>query len=212
MDLGNSSRKQGSMETLKNRLLHLLRKKSYHVRTNPPFTLASGRKSPHYVDCKPTMHDPEGKALIGEIIFDLIKNEKIDAVGGLTMGADPIAIATSLISYQKGQPIKSFSVRKDLKDHGTAKKIEGDIHPGEKVVIVDDVITTGKSVIEAIKAVQNFGLIIIKVIVLVDREEGGEQEIKKYVSPVESVFKLTNLKEAETHESHSTARTSSPPN
>jgi orotate phosphoribosyltransferase len=199
------------METLKNRLLDLFRKKSYQFRNDPPFTLASGRKSPHYVDCKPTMHDPEGKELIGNIIFDLIKNEGVDAVGGLTMGADPIAISASLISYQKKMPIKSFSVRKDLKDHGTKKRIEGDMHPGERVVIVDDVITTGGSVIDAIIAVQEYGLEIVKVIVLVDREEGGREKIENFVPRVESVFTLSQLKDSENHANHPTKRPSSSP-
>lgn len=183
------------MENLKAKLLCLLHAKSYKYRNNPPFKLASGRLSPYYVDCKPTMHNAEGKELIGEIIFDRIKNEGITAVGGLTMGADPIASAVSLISYQKGNPINSFSVRKTPKDHGIIRRVEGDIQPGERVVIVDDVITTGMSVVDAIKATQDFGLKIVMVMVLVDREEGGREEIEKWIPHVESVFKLSELRE-----------------
>ncbi|MFP3869069.1 MAG: orotate phosphoribosyltransferase [Desulfobacteraceae bacterium] len=191
------------MDHKKKRLLHLLREKSYHHRADPPFTLASGRKSPYYIDCKPTMHHPEGKALIAEIIFNRIKGLNIDAIGGLTMGADPIAIATSLLSYLRGRPIKSFSVRKTPKGRGTEKTIEGDICPGDKVIIVDDVITSGASVITAVRAAENFGLKIIKVIVLVDREEGGREAIEKRVPKVEAIFTLRDLKELDTVEGDS---------
>ena len=183
------------MEKKRQKLLRLLHQKSYQFRPDPPFTLVSGKKSPFYIDSKPTMHDPEGKALIGEAVFDLIKDLEVDAIGGLTMGADPIAIATSLISFQKGKPIKSFSVRKAAKDHGTGKRIEGDMRPGERVVIVDDVVTTGNSVIEALKAAQDFGLKILKAVVLVDRqEEDGAETIKKWAD-LEVVFTISQLKE-----------------
>jgi orotate phosphoribosyltransferase len=183
------------MERKRKKLLRLLHQKSYQFRTDPQFTLASGKKSPYYIDSKPTMHDPEGKTLIGEIVFDIVKEIEVDAIGGLTMGADPIAIATSLISFQKGKPIKSFSVRKTAKEHGTGKRIEGEIRTQERVVIVDDVITTGNSVIDAIKAAREFGLEILKVIVLVDRQEqGGAEEIRKWAD-LDAIFTLSQLKE-----------------
>jgi len=150
------------------------------------------------------MHDPRGKALIGEIVYSKIKRLGIDGIGGLTMGADPIAISTSLISYQKGKGIKSFSIRKAAKGHGTAKRVEGEMQPGEKVVIVDDVITSGNSVIEAIEAAKDYGLNVIKVIILVDREEeGGRQRIEQLVPDVESIFNVSDLKRFETDEKNS---------
>ncbi len=207
--MANPSGQQEIMEKKRKKLLHLLHQKSYQFRPDPPFTLASGKKSPFYIDSKPTMHDPEGKALIGEVVFNIIKDLEVDAVGGLTMGADPIAIATSLISFQKGKPIKSFSVRKAAKEHGTGKRIEGDIRSGERVVIVDDVITTGNSVIDAIKAAQDFGLKILKVIVLVDRqEEGGAEKIKKWAD-LDAIFNLSQLKELDAGEENSPRRTPS---
>ena len=106
-------------------------------------TLASGQQSNYYFNCKPTTLDPEGMNLIGIIVFDMIKDYDITAAGGLTLGADPIAYALSLISYQKGKPVKSFIVRKDVKAHGTKSAVEGNVAPGAKVVIIDDVITTG---------------------------------------------------------------------
>jgi orotate phosphoribosyltransferase len=158
------------------------------------------------------MHDPKGKALIGEIVYDKIKNLGIAAVGGLTMGADPIAISTSLISYQKGKGIKSFSIRKAAKGHGTARRIEGEMQPGEKVVIVDDVVTSGNSVIEAIKAAEDYGLKVIKVIILVDRkEEGGRQRIEELVPNVESIFTVLDLERFESDEKNSSTRSLSRP-
>ncbi|MFZ5451041.1 MAG: orotate phosphoribosyltransferase [Thermodesulfobacteriota bacterium] len=200
------------MEKIKKRLLHLLHKKSYRYSEFPLFTLSSGRQSPFYIDCKPTMHDPRGKALIGEIVYDKIKNLRIEGVGGLTMGADPIAISTSLISSQKGKGIKSFSIRKAAKGHGTAKRIEGEMQPGERVVIVDDVITSGNSVIEAIKAARDYGLKVIKVIILVDREEQeGKQQIEKLVPDVEAIFTVSDLKRFETNGKNSSRRSLSRP-
>jgi len=200
------------MEKIQKRLLRLLHKKSYRYSENPLFTLSSGRQSAFYIDCKPTMHDPQGKALIGEIVYNKIKNSGIAGVGGLTMGADPIAISTSLISYQKGKGIKSFSIRKAAKGHGTARRIEGEMQPGEKVVIVDDVVTSGSSVIEAIKAAEDYGLRVVKVIILVDREEeGGRQKIEALVPNVEPIFTVSDLKRFESDGKNSPARSLSRP-
>ena len=180
-----------SREVLKLALIALIRLKSYRYSDNPPFTLASGRKSNFYFNCKPTTLDPEGMNLIGEIIFDMLKDTDITAAGGLTLGADPIANALSVISYQKGKPIKSFIVRKDAKDHGTKSAIEGNVQSGEKVAIIDDVITTGGSTITAIEQAQKAGLIVELVIVLIDREEGGRENIQAIVPGVEILSVLT---------------------
>lgn len=177
----------------RDKLLHLLKRKSYRYREHPPFKLVSGRESPYYIDCKPTTHNAEGMALIGEIFFDRLRDLEVAAIGGLTMGADPIAHATAVISYQKGKPINSFSVRKSPKSHGLGKLIEGEVRPGDRVVIVEDVVTTGSSTIQAINAAREFGLKVIKVIALVDREEGGKQEIEKYVPKVEAIYTLAEI-------------------
>jgi orotate phosphoribosyltransferase len=131
--------------------------------------------------------------LIGTLLFNMLKNSEITAAGGLTLGADPIANALSVISYQKGKPIKSFIVRKDVKDHGTKSSIEGNVRPGEKVVIIDDVITTGGSTIIAIEQAHEAGLIVDRVITLIDREEGGRENILKHIDHVESVFTRTEI-------------------
>lgn len=176
------------------RLLKLIAQKSYQFRPDNPFTLASGRKSPYYIDGKATMHDPEGKYLVGEVFFDKIKELNIHAIGGLTMGADPIAIAASLLSYIHGQPIRSFSIRKAPKDHGTGKRIEGQVSPGERVIIVDDVITTGESVLDALHAARDYGLEVVGVIVLVDREEGGLDNIRREQKNAIAIFNMSQIK------------------
>jgi orotate phosphoribosyltransferase len=146
------------------------------------------------VDCRPVTHSAEGLTLIGEIIFDLIKDQGVQAVGGLTMGADPMAHAVALISYQQGQPINAFSVRKFFKGYGAGGRLVGPVRPGERVVVLEDVITTGGSVLEAVKAAREFGLTVAQIIVLVDREEGGREAVEEQISPVQSVFTLSQLK------------------
>ncbi|MBN2516378.1 MAG: orotate phosphoribosyltransferase [Deltaproteobacteria bacterium] len=178
---------------VKNRLAQIITERSFEYREEPPFTLASGRKSNYYFNCKTTTLDPEGMNLIGTIIFDTLKDSDVTATGGLTLGADPIANAVSVISYQRGKPIKSFIVRRDVKTHGTGNAIEGNVKHGEKVAILDDVITTGGSTITAIERAREAGLVIDRVIALIDREEGGRENIEKYVDKVYSVFTRTEI-------------------
>jgi len=175
------------------RLGKIILQRSFKYSDNPPFTLASGRQSNYYFNCKPTTLDPEGMNLIGEILFDMISDADVTAAGGLTLGADPIANALSVISFQKGKPIKSFIVRKDVKDHGTKSAVEGNVSAGEKVVIIDDVITTGGSTITAIEQARKAGLVIDRVITLIDREEGGRENILAHVENVQSVFTRTEI-------------------
>src|SRR5512137_964391 len=178
---------------MKRRLAKIILEKSFQYRDDPPFTLASGKTSNYYFNCKMTTLDPEGMYLIGNILFDMLQDAEVTAAGGLTLGADPIANALSLISYQKNKPIKSFVVRKDVKGHGTKSPIEGNIVPGERVVIIDDVITTGGSTITAIEIVNEAGFIVDRVIALIDREEGGRENIKKYVDRVDTVLTRSEI-------------------
>jgi len=177
----------------KERLGELILERSFKYSDNPPFTLASGRQSNFYFNCKLTTLDPEGMNLIGEVIFDMLKDAPVTAAGGLTLGADPIANALAVISYQMGRPIKAFIVRKDVKDHGTKSPIEGNVKTGEKVVIIDDVITTGGSTITAIEHARSAGLVIDRVITLIDREEGGRENILRHLDHVQSVFTRTEI-------------------
>lgn len=176
------------------RLLQLLKEKSFRYSPDKPFKLASGRVSPYYVDCRPVTHSAEGLALLGEIFYDLIKDLDVKGIGGLTMGADPIAHAAALVSYQRGKPVNAFSVRKFSKEHGAGGLVVGDVHAGDKVVIVEDVVTTGGSTLKAIAAAREFGLQVVKVIVLMDRQEGGREAIAKLVPAMQAVFTLSDMK------------------
>jgi len=178
---------------MKKRLGEIILERSFQYREDPPFMLASGRQSNYYFNCKPTTLDPEGMNLIGSIIFEMVKESNITAAGGLTLGADPLANALSVISYQKGKPIKSFIVRKDVKDHGTKSAIEGNVKAGEVVLIIDDVITTGGSTVTAIEQAKKAGLIVDHVITLIDREEGGRENIQQYVDKIESILTRTDI-------------------
>ena len=182
------------MEQKRERLLTLLRDKSFRYSPHSPFRLASGRESPYYVDCRPVTHSAEGLTLIGGVIFDLIRDLNVQAVGGLTMGADPLAHAVALISYQHSMPINAFSVRKFYKNYGASGRLVGPVQPGERVVVLEDVVTTGSSAMEAVKAAEEFGLQVVQVIILVDREEGGRQALEEQVSQVKAVFTLSQLK------------------
>jgi len=163
---------------MKNRLIELVLEKAFKYSEEPVFELVSGKKSNYYFNCKTVTLHPEGMYLIGNIIFDLIKDLNVKGIGGLTLGADPIAYAVSYTSYLKGNPIEAFVVRKTAKSHGTQLWIEGNVKKGDKVVIIDDVITTGKSTIEAINRAKEEGIDIVRVIAFIDRQEGGREAIE----------------------------------
>ena len=164
---------------IKEELLKILCEKSVKTSEEPSFKLVSGRMSDFYVNCKPTTLNPRGMYLIGNLVFDAIRDVNPRGVGGLTFGADPIAMAAAFVSELKGQPINAFSIRKTRKDHGISKWVEGDLKKGDRVVIIDDVATTGGSTISAIERAREEGLEVAKVVVLVDRQEGGMENIKK---------------------------------
>jgi orotate phosphoribosyltransferase len=186
-------KKTTGIEAMKERLIEIVLERSFKYSDNPPFTLVSGRKSNYYFNCKPTTLDPEGMNLIGELIFAMLADSEVTAAGGLTLGADPIANALSVISFQRGRPIKSFIVRKDVKDHGIINAVEGNVRPGEQVAIIDDVITTGGSTITAIERAQQKGLAVERVIALIDREEGGRENILVHAPRVDAVLTRTEI-------------------
>ena len=182
--------------TERDRLFEILYTKSFIYRDNPPFTLVSGRQSPYYFDCKAAtlaviwggLAD-EGLSLVGALTFQAIRNLKPDAAGGLTLGADPIALSASLEAYRQGVSIKPIIVRKEPKKHGTAKWIEGILDGVKRVVAIDDVITTGGSTITAIERMREAGLEVIAAAVIIDREEGGREAIEETGVSVISLFK-----------------------
>jgi orotate phosphoribosyltransferase len=144
------------------------------------FTLASGRKSNLYIDARLTTLSPDGLATIGPLALAALHQAgwTADAVGGLTMGADPIACAIAHASALAGTPLRAFTVRKEAKAHGTGKLVEGPFRPGDRVVVVEDTITTGGSALKAVAAVRAEGGTVVGVLALVDREEGGREALE----------------------------------
>ncbi|TSK08847.1 MAG: orotate phosphoribosyltransferase [Geobacter sp.] len=172
----------------KERLKKIIIELSYEKRN---VTLASGRQSDFYFDGKQTTLHPEGGYLTGKLFFDAIKDvEGVEGVGGLTLGADPIATSTSVVSFLEGKPVPAFIIRKEPKGHGTGAWLEGrkNLKPGSKVVIVEDVVTSGGSSIKAIKRAEEEGLKVLGVVTLVDREEGGRENIEAEGYWLKSIF------------------------
>lgn len=185
-------------DSSREQLLQLLAQNSFRL---GEFTLSSGIKSDYYIDCRTTTLHAKGAELTGHVFYDLIRGQgwKADAVGGLTMGADPIVVAVSVISSQAGAPIHGFLVRKSEKAHGMGRKVEGFQQKGANVVIVDDVCTTGSSTIQAIESARAFGFNIVGVACLVEREEAkGRPDVEKAAGsvPFISVFKSSEVKAA----------------
>jgi orotate phosphoribosyltransferase len=160
-------------------LRDIIREKSLRI---GDFTLSSGKKSSYYLDCRMTTLDPRGALLIGRLILEEMRTHNIaaDAIGGMTMGADPIATAVAVVSELEGKPISAFIVRKEAKGHGTQRAIEGyDGKPGSRVIVVDDVCTTGDSILKAAEKAEEAGYTVVATFCVVDREEGGTELIAK---------------------------------
>jgi orotate phosphoribosyltransferase len=179
-------------------LLNLLATVSFRL---GEFTLSSGARSDYYIDCRTTTLHAQGSALTGRTFLDLIQQQgwKADAVGGLTLGADPIVVATTVVSSQAGAPIHGFLVRKAEKAHGMGRRIEGFQEKGARVVIVDDVCTTGSSTVQAIEAAREFDFNIVGVACLVERLEAqGRPAVEKAAAPAKfiSIFTSDEVKAA----------------
>jgi orotate phosphoribosyltransferase len=177
---------------LPERLLALLGERSVRRGT---FTLASGRTSSFYVDARPTTMSAAGQAVIGELGLQAIRRTgwAVELVGGLTMGADPVAYAIARASHADPPEIDAFSVRKEAKGHGTGRRIEGCFRGGAHVVVVEDVITTGASALAAIRAVTEAAGLVSGVLAVVDREEGGRGAIEQAGYPVVSLARARDL-------------------
>jgi orotate phosphoribosyltransferase len=159
------------------------------------FTLASGRQSNLYIDARLTTMSADGLATIGTLGLAALQQAgwTADAIGGLTLGADPVSYAVAYASAMAGTPIRAFTVRKEIKNHGTGKLIEGPFLPGDRVIIVDDVITTGDSAIRAAAAVRAAGGVILGVLCVVDREEGGREALNAAGLPVIALARATEI-------------------
>ena len=177
----------------KARLIEYIKRHSFQRSDTPIYKLSSGNMSSFYFNLKKTTYSPEGQFLVGNLVFDKIKELglKPKAIGGLTMGADPIATATAYTSYLRNEPVEALVIRKEPKGYGTMSQIEGNVRPGDDVIIIDDVVTTGGSTIKALEVAQKADMNIIGVIILLDRGEfNGRQNIESLGYPVHSILTI----------------------
>ena len=165
-----------TLDPRRNRLREIIKEKS--LITGRTFTLASGRTSSFFVNLKQTMLDPEGANLLADLTLDVMEAQGIHNIGGLEMGAVPLVSAVCTKSFERF-PVKAFFVRKAVKDHGTAQLIDGHLDEGSEVLIIDDVVTTGGSAIKAAEAVRARGCHVSKILAIVDRQEGGRENLMR---------------------------------
>jgi len=184
------------MISARTQLLEILRRKSVMY---GDFTLASGKKSDFYCDARLTTLDPNGAIALGEVGWEAVRAKaaalgvKPAAIGGLTMGADPVALAIGIGAARLGEDLQVFSIRKQAKTHGRGKLIEGNFKAGDTVVVVDDTVTTGGSTLEAIEKVRAEGGVVAFAVVVVDRGEGGKEAIEASGVPVVSIFTRADI-------------------
>ena len=180
------------MSAARQHLVELLAQRSARRGT---FTLASGKQSSFYIDARLTTMSPEGLSTIGPVALAMMRERgwHADSVGGLTLGADPISYAISYASAFDAPAIRAFTVRKEAKDHGTGKLIEGPFAASDQVVVIEDVITTGGSALRAIEAVRAAGARVIGVLAVVDREEGGRDAIEVLGISVASIARVSEI-------------------
>lgn len=179
--------------TDRQKLKQIILEKSYEKKK---VVLSSGAESDFYFDGKQTTLHPEGAYLTGRLFFQELQDvEEIDGVGGLTLGADPIATAVSIVSFLSGRPIPAFIIRKEPKGHGTGAWLEGrkNLEEGARVVVVEDVVTSGGSSLKAIRRAEEEGMTVLGVVTLVDREEGGRENIEQAGYWLKAVFTKSDI-------------------
>jgi orotate phosphoribosyltransferase len=177
-------------ESARRRLASLLKERAV---LQGPVQLSSGGESSFYVDGKQVTLSSEGASLVGALLWEAIRDERVDAIGGPEMGAIPMAVAAVVHAQAEGRPLEGFSVRKKPKEHGTQRLIEGRLEPGSRVVVVDDVITTGTSVLKAIHEVRAAGAEIVKVMSIVDRQAGAAEAFAAEGLRYEPIFTRDEL-------------------
>ncbi len=182
------------IQDCRQKLFRLLKEKSFEKRR---VVLSSGKESDYYLDCRQTTLSAEGAAWVGRLVYERLRTwyPPIQAMGGPTLGADPIVTAVSLRSLECGDPIPGFLIRKKAKEHGTCQRIEGikNLVSGAKVCVVEDVFTTGGSCLEAIEAVEEAGFTVVGAVALIDREEGGMEKIRSKGYRAEALFKASEF-------------------
>lgn len=176
------------MEDPRHELLRLLYRHSFQYSAEPTFRLASGRLSQYYINCKATTFLAPAMPLVGRLLWEAVRPASPDAVGGLTLGADPLAYAVAFVSALEGKPVHAFSIRKEPKPHGLMRWIEGYSAPGARVAILEDVITTGESTLKAIRGAEEGGFRVVQVSVLVDRQEGARERVEAAGYPFVALY------------------------
>jgi orotate phosphoribosyltransferase len=181
-----------NVEEQRARLARILYEKSY---LEGDFTLTSGRKSDYYFDCRQSSLHPEGATLIGSLFLEMMQGMNVQAVAGMTLGADPLVAATSLAAFSRGIFLPALIVRKEAKGHGTTRAIEGlaNVAPGYAALVLEDVVSTGGSVLKACLKVEEAGLRVPAVFCILDREEGGSEALLQAGYPVRSIFTRSEL-------------------
>jgi len=174
------------------KLLKAVREKAYRT---GDFTLASGKKSDYYIDCKEVTLDGEGSLLVGQIVFGIIKSWGVSAVGGMELGSVPISTSVSVVSAIEGAPLFNFIVRKEAKGHGTGKRLEGRVRSGDKVAVVEDVVSTGGSSLRAIDAIEESGAIVAGLVSIVDREMGGAEAFLNRGVKYTPIFTISEIRD-----------------
>ena len=177
-------------ESARGRLASLIKERAV---LRGPVQLSAGGESSFYVDGKQVTLSSEGASLVGELLWETIRDEQIDAIGGPEMGAIPMTVATVLRAHAEGSSLEGFSVRKKPKEHGTQRLIEGRLEAGDRVVVVDDVITTGTSVLKAIREIRDTGAEVVKVVAIVDRQAGAAEAIAAEGLAYEPIFTRDEL-------------------
>jgi orotate phosphoribosyltransferase len=176
---------------MRSRLKKILLEKS--ILTGKTFTLSSGKTSDFYVDARITTLDPEGAYLCGRLFLEMLKGFEVDAVGGYSIGADPIVTAISVLSFLDHHPIPAFIIRKEEKSHGTRKAIEGNFPDGGRVALFDDVVTSGGSLLKGISQIEAREGRVKVVMAVIDRQEGGKEKIESSGYPFLSIFTRKEL-------------------
>ncbi len=175
----------------KTRLLEVLKKGAFF---KEKITLSSGKTSDFYIDARRVTLSPEGAYLCAKIILDILKDDAVDAIGGPTLGADPIVGAIAALSFEGKRPMNTFIVRKAPKPYGKQQQIEGPlIKDGGRVVLIDDVATTGQSIIQSLDVIEKMGMKVDKAICIVDRQEGAGETLKKRNCQLISIFKTSDF-------------------
>jgi len=177
---------------VKQRLARIILEKSYR---EGDFVLTSGRKSEYYFDCKPTALHPEGSYLLGSIFCDMLAGIDVQGVGGMTLGADPLVSSVTVMSYINKRQLPGFIVRKQSKGHGTNQFLEGltNFMPGDKVAMLEDVVTTGGTLLKACERVRDAGLEIVAVLAVLDRQEGGRENLAAAGYDLNAIFTRADL-------------------